>query len=118
MAELNNMEQNEINEQEKAAAEAAVNATVPAQAPAPAPQETEKKSLIQRAFPEGSKRKKAAKVVGTVFLGGLGLGLAFLAGSWHERRAGEEADVVDGDYTDVTDGPADDTAPFDNTDNF
>lgn len=116
MAELNNnMEQNtELNEQEVKAAEAAVNQTVPAAAPE-APAVPEKKKL----FAKGSKSRK----IGGGILIGIGTTiltcLAFAVG----KRCGKDkasGDVIDGDYTDVTDTPADDTVPFDdnNTDNF
>lgn len=119
MAELNNMEQNtELNEQEVKAAEAAVNQTVPAAAPE-APAVPEKKKL----FAKGSKSRKVAQgigfgILGTILAGVLGT-VIFKAGeSSGEKKA--SGDVIDGEFTDVTDAPADDTVPFDdnNTDNF
>lgn len=118
MAELNNnMEQNEQNaldEQEVKAAEAAVGSTVPAAPEAPAVPEKKK------FFAKGSKSRKIAQGIG---IGILATGLLTLLGgiiykvgeTSGEKKA--EGNVIDGDYTDVTDvPPADDTVPFD-TDN-
>lgn len=110
MAELNNnMENNELNEQEVKAAEAAVNQTVPAAAPE-APAVPEKKKL----FAKGSKSRKIGGAcliaIGTAILTGLG----FAVGK-HCGEKDSSGDVIDADYSEVADTPADDAddVPFD-----
>lgn len=109
MAELNNnnMEQNNLNEQEMAAAQAAAENAVPAAPEAPAVPEKKK------FFAKGSKSRKIAGGVlvglGTTILGATIFALGKMFG---EKKT--DGNVVDGEYTDVTDSaPADDTVPFD-----
>ena len=107
MAEMNT----ELNEQEKMAAEAAVNQTVPAAAPE-APAVPEKKL-----FAKGSKSRKVAKgigfgILGTILAGVIGT-VIFKAGESSGEKKASGGDVIDADYSDITDTPADDTAPFD-----